>query len=53
VADNGSAWYLSGTNDAGWNNDALRTLGRIRGTDFEAVDGTALMADRNSGKVRR
>jgi hypothetical protein len=53
VADNGSAWYLSGTNDGGWNNDALHALGRVHGTDFEAVDTTALMADRDSGRVRR
>jgi hypothetical protein len=52
VADNGSAWYLSGTNDAGWNNEALRALGRVRGADFEAVDGAALMADRGSGRVK-
>ena len=52
VADNGSAWYLSGTNDAGWDNDTLRTLGRVKGSDFEAVDGAALMAGRDSGRVR-
>jgi hypothetical protein len=52
VADNGSAWYLSGTNDPGWDNDTLRTLGRIKGSDFEAVDGAELMAGRDSGRVR-
>jgi hypothetical protein len=51
VADNGSAWYLSGTNDAGWNNDALGTLRGIKGSDFEAVDTTRLMVNRDSGKA--
>jgi hypothetical protein len=37
VADNGSAWYLSGTPDDRWNNDDLQTLGSLTGTDFEAV----------------
>jgi hypothetical protein len=37
VADNGSDWYLSGAPHRGWDNDALRTLGRIRGADFEVV----------------
>jgi hypothetical protein len=51
VADNGSAWYLSGTNDAGWDNEALGTLRGIKGSDFEAVDTTRLMADRDSGRA--
>jgi hypothetical protein len=37
VADNGSDWYLSGAPHRGWDNDALRTLGRIHGADFEVV----------------
>ena len=37
VADNGSDWYISGAPNRGWDNDALRTLGRIRGADFEVV----------------
>ncbi len=52
VADNGSAWYIGGTHDANWNNDALNALGRIKGSDFEAVDTTSLMANRDSGRVR-
>jgi len=52
VADNGSAWYLSGTNDAGWNNEALGALRGIKGSDFEAVDTTRLMVDRNSGRAK-
>ena len=37
VADNGSAWYISGEPDSRWNNDALATLGTIHGSDFEVV----------------
>ena len=33
VADNGSAWYLSGAPDDRWNNDALRALAALHGTD--------------------
>ncbi len=52
VADNGSAWFLSGVPDNRWNNDALRTLADLRGTDFEAVDTGRLMVARNSGAYR-
>jgi hypothetical protein len=37
VADNGSNWYLSGAPDARWDNDLLRTLGRVKGRHFEVV----------------
>ena len=37
LADNGSDWYLSGTPDARWDNDDLRALKRLRGSDFEVV----------------
>ncbi len=37
VADNGSDWYISGAPSPGWDNDALRSLGGLRGTDFEVV----------------
>ena len=51
VADNGSAWYLSGAPDDRWDNDALQTLGSLTGADFEAVDSAPLMADPDSGRV--
>lgn len=38
LADNGSDWYVSGTPDNRWDNDALHVLGEIRGRDFEVVD---------------
>ena len=37
VADNGSDWYLSGAPNRGWDNDALRRLGDVKGADFEVV----------------
>ncbi|HEX7442597.1 MAG TPA: hypothetical protein VF320_01845 [Acidimicrobiales bacterium] len=51
VADNGSAWFLSGVPDSRWNNDLLATLGRIKGSDFEAVDSHSLMVSPNSGQA--
>ncbi|MFN8221994.1 MAG: hypothetical protein U0R50_01950 [Gaiellales bacterium] len=42
VADNGSNWYVSGVPDPGWSNDDLHTLGRVTGSAWEAVDGTAV-----------
>ncbi len=38
VADNGSAWYVSGAPSKGWDNDDLHSLGRVRGSDFQVVD---------------
>jgi hypothetical protein len=51
LADNGSAWYLSGAPDSRWNNDDLHNLGQIHGSDFEAVDVSGLMIDPNSGQA--
>ncbi|MDI1463567.1 hypothetical protein QEZ54_21525 [Catellatospora sp. KI3] len=51
VADNGSPWYLSGAPDERWSNDALRALKNLRGADFEAVDVSKLIGDRDSGAV--
>ena len=42
VADNGSNWYISGAPDPRWSNDALHTIGRITGSDFEVVDTSSL-----------
>ena len=51
LADNGSAWYLSGAPDERWNNDVLHELDVVAGADFEAVDVSSLMADPDSGQV--
>jgi hypothetical protein len=53
LADNGSAWYLSGAPDERWNNDDLRQIQiNVHGSDFEAVDESGLMIDPNSGQAR-
>jgi hypothetical protein len=52
VADNGSAWYISGAPDDRWNNDALATLGRVPGSAFEAIDASSIMVDPDSGEAR-
>jgi hypothetical protein len=51
VADNGSAWYMSGVPDERWDNDALQALRTIKGSDFEAVDSSSLRVSPNSGQA--
>lgn len=52
LADNGSAWYISGAPDERWDNDMLHELDQVKGSDFEAVDVSPLMIDPNSGQAR-
>jgi hypothetical protein len=53
LADNGSAWFLSGAPDDRWDNDDLHDLqAQIHGSDFEAVDESSLQVDPNSGQAR-
>ena len=42
LADNGSAWYLSGAPSRGWDNDDLHSLHGVPGSAFEAVDTSSL-----------
>jgi hypothetical protein len=42
LADNGSPWFITGEPDERWDNDQLHTLGRVKGSDFEAVDARSL-----------
>lgn len=51
LADNGSAWFISGAPDDRWNNDTLHTLTRVKGSDFEAVDESALQLIPNGARV--
>lgn len=37
VADNGSNWYVSGAPDSRWDDDELRQLRDVHGSDFEVV----------------
>lgn len=52
LTDNGSDWFLSGAPDDRWDNDDLHALQEgILGSDFEAVDCSALMVDADSGQA--
>ena len=42
LADNGSAWYISGVSNAGWSDDDLHHLNQITGADLEVVDTSSL-----------
>lgn len=53
LADNGSAWYLTGKPDDRWNNDNLARLSSLLGSNFEVVDATTLMIDPNSGAAKQ
>jgi hypothetical protein len=52
-ADNGSAWYISGAPDERWDNDMLRQIKQLKGSDFEAVDVTPLLISNDSGQARQ
>jgi hypothetical protein len=43
VADNGSAWYVSGAPAARWNDTVMHTLNQVHGSDFEVVDTTGFV----------
>ncbi|MGW0362944.1 hypothetical protein [Streptomyces sp. NPDC002990] len=51
VADNGSPWFISGEEHAGWDNTQLNALKDFKGSDFEAVDASGLMQSPDSGAV--
>jgi hypothetical protein len=51
LADNGSPWFLSGAPNDGWNNDELRELLRLKGSDFEAVETSSLMREPDSAQA--
>jgi hypothetical protein len=42
LADNGSSIYISGAPSPRWDNDDLRSLRRLRGSDFEVVDTSGI-----------
>lgn len=45
VADNGSAWYISGAPDSRWNDDDLHQLNGITGSDFEVIASGPITAE--------
>lgn len=53
IADNGSAWYISGAPDSRWNNSNLSRLSSVPGSAFEVVDVSSLMIAPNSGQARQ
>lgn len=52
LADNGSNWFLSGTQDEAWDNDVLSSISQVKGSNFEAVDTTSLILNLDSGQVK-
>ncbi|MFD9303363.1 hypothetical protein ACFWCB_12020 [Streptomyces sp. NPDC060048] len=51
VADNGSAWFITGEEHPGWDNAQLDALKGFHGSDFEAVDTSGLQQSPDSGAV--
>jgi len=52
LADNGSAWFISGAPDSRWNNNNLSTLSSVLGSNFEAVDDSVFLLNPDSGRAR-
>lgn len=52
LADNGSSWFISGSPDERWDNDGLRDLLSVTGSDLVAVDAEQLRIDPDSGRHR-
>jgi len=51
LADNGSAWYISGVPHEAWDNEMLHEMDIVRGSDFEVVDVSGWMIDPDSGQA--
>lgn len=51
LADNGSAWFISGAPDERWDNDVLTQLKDLAGGDFEMVNAIPLMVNPDSGQA--
>ena len=49
LADNGSAWFISGKPDPRWNDTNLQKFSQLLGANFEAVDATVLQISPDSG----
>ena len=52
LADNGSNWFFSGTEDAAWPDSLLSELKTVPASQFEAVDESGLMQSANSAAVK-
>jgi hypothetical protein len=54
LADNGGNWYIHGVPDPRWDDAELRrAFDMLHGRDFEAVDSSSLMIDKDSGEARQ
>jgi hypothetical protein len=52
LADNGGAWFLSGSPNELWKNDVLQELKRVKGSDFEAIDDSDEFVAHHSARAR-
>jgi hypothetical protein len=50
-ADHGAGWYISGEPDDRWDNELLKKLETLKGSDFEAVETTCMMINPNSAQA--
>ncbi len=48
-----SAWFLTRTRNFHWDNELLGEFKRLRSSDSEAVDESALIVQPVAGQVRR
>lgn len=48
LADNGSAWFITGAPDARWNDKIMSQISIVTGADLEAVDVSSLETTPNS-----
>lgn len=54
LADNGSNWYINGSPDSRWDDEALHdAFESLTGSDFEAVDVSSLMIDPDSSQAKQ
>jgi|GEM_PF-4069853 len=51
LADNGSAWFMSGQHDPRWDDEELRQLKQLRGSGFEVVRMDYVVTPENFGKA--
>jgi hypothetical protein len=52
LADNGGDWYISGAPGDCWDDETLvEELATVKGSDFEAVDGTSILVNKDSGRT--
>jgi hypothetical protein len=52
LADNGSNWFFSGTQDAAWPDSLIGELKTVPASQFDAIDESSLMVDPNSAAAK-